>query len=259
MRRIQLPELEDSSIIPDWYRDLMTDCLEKLSYVTKAYQRTCPLLEKLLFRSTSKRIIDFGSGGGGPWLHSLFPLLREKFPSLQLVLTDLFPNKDTEQAIAEANLSGPVTYVKHSVDMTEPQSDLEGVRVMFTSFHHLNSTDAKKCLQNAIDARAPFGIFEVTRRSIGHLLMTFLIPILVLLVTPFIKGKRVQRIIFTYLIPIVPLGCFWDGLVSNFRTYSAAEISALILSLENAEEFIFEQGEFPVLGPLKGSYLIGYL
>jgi len=257
-KRIHLPEIEDFAAVPSWYRNLMTDCLEVLSFHTGAYNKALPLLERLIALSGKRELVDFGSGAGGPWLHTLFPRLQSKFSDLNLTLTDLFPNEDIAEKISRT-AQPQVRYLVSPVDMTDPPPNLKGIRIMFTSFHHLTPEDAKRALQSAVDAREPLGVFEVTGRSVGHLLMTFMIPLLVLLVTPFIPGKRIQRVIFTYLIPIVPLGCFWDGVASNFRTYSITELGGLVASLKNCENYIFEKGEFSALGPIKGVYLIGYL
>ena len=257
-KRIDLPELEDYPFIPSWYRDLMTDCLQELSLRTRAYDSVITQLEKLLNNSKERQIIDFGSGGGGPWIHTLFPRLLMKFPDLKLKLTDLFPNLDAATNIEKAGLTDRVEYISKPVDMTEHLEEIKGTRIMFTCFHHLTHKNARKVLQNVVNAKAAFGIFEVTGRSLKHFLAVLAIPFLVLAVTPFISGKRLQRICFTYLLPIVPLGCLWDGIASNFRTYSAKELQEMLSLLQNSKDYIFELGEFKALGPRMGTYLLGY-
>jgi hypothetical protein len=73
------------------------------------------------------------------------------------------------------------------------------------------------------------GIFEFTERNL--LLWTIpvlLIPLLVVVCTPFIRPFRWQRLFWTYLVPMVPLVAMWDGLVSNLRSYSPTELEELI-------------------------------
>ncbi len=65
----------------------------------------------------------------------------------------------------------------------------------------------------------------------------FLSPIAVLLMTPFIKPFKVDRIIFTYLIPILPLLTLWDGVISVLRTHTVAELKQMIFELKNNERF----------------------
>jgi hypothetical protein len=65
-------------------------------------------------------------------------------------------------------------------------------------------------------------------------------PISVLLVTPFIKPFKFDRIIFTYLIPVFPLITLWDGVVSVLRTYTVQELKQMILELRNNTAFHWE-------------------
>jgi hypothetical protein len=58
-----------------------------------------------------------------------------------------------------------------------------------------------------------------------------------LFTTPFIRPFKIGRIIFTYIIPIVPLVVMWDGVVSSLRTYSVEELKAIVASLNNSETY----------------------
>ena len=63
----------------------------------------------------------------------------------------------------------------------------------------------------------------------------FLIPVLVFLVMPTIRPVSAFQIFFTYLVPVSPLLAFWDGLVSQLRTYSMAEFEELTGGLQSAD------------------------
>ncbi len=79
-----------------------------------------------------------------------------------------------------------------------------------------------------------------------------------LVTTPFIRPFRWGRLIFTYPIPILPLLCLWDGLVSCLRSYSAHELGELVRDLESAN-YSWEVGElrFPRT-PVNIAYLMGW-
>jgi len=258
--RFQLKELEDLRSLPAWYRDLMTDCLKAMSSTADVYANAYPVFERLLSHSPIKRIIDFGSGGTGALLTTLGSKLVRAFPDISFVLTDLYPNKYAALEVEELAFRSkfPALYMSESVDMTNPPAELEGVRVMLTSFHHLKRRDAVKTLQNAVEAQEPIGIFETTGRTFWHFIMVLMVPFLILLLTPTIKGRRLVRFFFTYLIPIVPLGCLWDGMVSNLRTYSESDLKELLEQVENKDNYKFETGTFRAIGPVKGTYLIGF-
>jgi hypothetical protein len=81
-------------------------------------------------------------------------------------------------------------------------------------------------------------------------------PITVLLTTPFIRPFHIGRIIFTYLIPIVPVLILWDGVVSSLRTYSVDEMNELVSNLHNKENFNWEVGRVKS-GPTNILYLLG--
>ena len=81
-------------------------------------------------------------------------------------------------------------------------------------------------------------------------------PITVLLITPFIRPFKFGRILFTYLIPIVPLFILWDGIVSSLRTYSIKEMNGLVKNLNNTENYDWEINKVKS-GPSIILYLLG--
>jgi hypothetical protein len=62
-----------------------------------------------------------------------------------------------------------------------------------------------------------------------------LLPLLVLLLTPKIRPVSWVQIVFTYLLPVLPLLIFWDGLVSQLRTYSVNELEELTRGLQSSD------------------------
>ena len=75
--------------------------------------------------------------------------------------------------------------------------------------------------------------------------------------TPRIRPLTALQVVFTYLIPILPLMIFWDGLVSQFRTYTLGELKAMAESLKSPD-YAWDCGTMQVPGtPLHVPYLIG--
>ena len=96
----------------------------------------------------------------------------------------------------------------------------------------------------------------MTERSFKSLLFICFSPITLWLFTPLIRPFRWSRIIFTYLIPIVPLLTLWDGWVSCLRTYTPEELKEMTLDLT---EFEWDSGQHLEKGmPLPITYLIGF-
>lgn len=253
MGRIHLFEFEDQNWFPSFLRNYGTDFLQFLSNKTEMYKPIVPLLEEVLEKSKTDTIIDLASGGGGG-LIKLNESLKKKIPSLKIVLTDFYPNIIAFEHIK--NQADNFEYEANSIDARDVPPKLKGLRTQFLSFHHFKPDDSKLILQNAVDSKSAIAIFEAQERSFLSILAMLFSPITVLLTTPFIRPFKIGRIIFTYLIPIVPLFVLWDGIVSSLRTYSVAEMKRLIKDLNGTEKYDWKVGKVKS-GPSKLLYLIG--
>lgn len=253
MGRIHLVELEDLSWFPAFLRDYGTDYLQFLSNKTKMYEPVIPVIEKGLAQSGANRIIDLGSGGGGGliWLNEQ---LLENHPDLKITLTDFYPNLPAfEHTKKQAE---NFDFVKTPVDARDVPAELDGLRTQFLSFHHFKPKDAKRILQNAVDSGSSIAIFEAQERSFLSLFAMMFSPITAFLITPFIRPFKLGRLVFTYLIPIVPFFVWWDGMVSSLRTYSVEEMNALVAELNKAESYDWDIARVKS-GPGVILYLLG--
>jgi hypothetical protein len=133
---------------------------------------------------------------------------------------------------------------------------LKGLRTMFTSFHHFPPEDARAILQNAVDAGESIGIFEATKRAPSTIGLIFTGILLLFLHTPRIRPFRWSRLLWTYLIPVIPLVLLFDGVVSCLRTYRPQELREIVEKLTSCE-YQWEIGELAT-GKVPVTYLIGY-
>ena len=253
MSRVHLFEFEDQKWFPDFLRNYMTDFLQFLSNKTGMYNPIVPLIEEALIKSNTTTIIDLGSGGGGG-LKALNESLRNSVPSLKIVLTDFYPNVKAFEYTK--NLTGNMEYVSRSIDARDVPEELKGLRIQFLSLHHFKPSDARLILRNAIDTNSSIAIVEAQERSVASILAMLFSPISVFLVTPFIRPFSWGRLLFTYLIPLVPLFVLWDGVVSSLRTYSIQEMNQLIADVDTEKQFHWKVGKVKS-GPGKVLYLIG--
>lgn len=253
MARIHLFEFEDQKWFPNFLRNYGTDFLQFLSNKTKMYKPIIPIIENGLKKSHTTQIIDLGSGGGGGliWLSEE---LKKDIPELKILLTDYYPNipafEQTKKSVSNFD------FITDSIDARNVPENLKGLRTQFLSLHHFKPDDAKLILQNAIDTGNSIAIFEAQERSLPSIIAMLFSPLSVLFTTPFIKPFKVGRLIFTYLIPIVPLFVLWDGLVSSLRTYSIEEMKALISDLDKKETYEWEIDKIKS-GPGVVLYLLG--
>ena len=87
----------------------------------------------------------------------------------------------------------------------------------------------------------------------------FLIPLAVLMVTPFIRPFRPSRLLWTYLVPVVPFIVLFDGIISCLRTYNPSELEALTAELTSENKYVWQFGEQKAeKSLLPVTFLIGY-
>jgi hypothetical protein len=238
MRRVQFIELHEQAWFPSSARDGLTDALQFGFNLLKVYAPTAPLLQSALDSSGSRSIVDMCSGGGGPWSdlsRRLHPQgLDGNSPGLQIWLTDKYPNLGALQNVS-ADGENQIDFYPGSVDATSVPRELKGLRTMFTSFHHFRPSEARAILQNAVDAGESIGIFEIPRRAVSTVVLTFAFVFMLFVGTPWIRPFRWSRLFWTYLIPIVPLALLFDGVVSCLRTYRPEELREMVGGLTGGE------------------------
>lgn len=254
MRRVHLFELEDQTWFPKTIRDAGTDFLRFVAEVAKPYRAVFPRLRKALIASGSQNILDLCSGGAGP-IVAIQNDLAGSGCEILVTMTDKFPNR-TAFEHARRRSAGKVNFVDAPVDAAAVPPDLIGFRTLFTSLHHFRPEEAKRILQDAVNRSRPIGVFEMTRRSFLPIMAIPVLPVALLASTPFIRPFRWSRLLWTYLIPIVPLFITWDAFVSCLRTYSVKELREMVEGL-NCEGYTWEIG-VDAAWPSHVSYLIGY-
>ncbi|HLV88922.1 MAG TPA: hypothetical protein VKV39_18190 [Candidatus Sulfotelmatobacter sp.] len=263
MRRVHFIELHEQPWFPSSLRDDVTDAVQFGFNLMKAYAPIAPLLQSVIDSTANgtkapQSIVDMCSGGGGPWLHLARKLRSRNGPNsegLQIWLTDKYPNLEAFQNIS-ASSDHHITYYPEAVDAMNVPRGLKGMRTMFTSFHHFCPEDARAILQNAVDAGEGVGIFEVTRRAPSTVGIIFVGILLLFLHTPRIRPFRWSRLLWTYLIPIIPLVLLFDGVVSCLRTYRPQELREIVEKLGSCQ-YSWEIGEL-ASGRAPITYLIGH-
>ncbi len=238
MARLNLFEFNDAPWFPRLLRRYEVDYLETLFRLTGAYEPAvrvlASMLEEINNAGTKTRIVDLGSGGGGP-LPSILPQLREKAGTLDVVLTDLHPQPESWQDLISRDHG--ISYNAAPVDAADPMatlrepSDTPTLYTMFEVFHHFRRPLAKKILVSAVADQRPLAIFDAVSRTPRFILGSIFIPLAVLLMTPRIRPFRWTRLLFTYLIPILPIVIGWDGLVSHLRAWKQEELADLASEL----------------------------
>lgn len=255
MKRRQLIELEDQAWFPRAIRDLATDYLQFVQTRLRFDRAMTPLIARVMREAATTRIVDLCSGGSGPLLLLVQDLAGEGVPAT-VTMTDLFPNVPAFEGIARRS-GGRIGYERAPVDARAVPPGLTGLRTLFNAFHHFTPEDARSVLQAAAAARQPIAIFEISERTWRALIsIALLTPLFVMLATPFMRPFLWKRLLWTYLVPLVPFTCWWDGIVSQLRAYSPEEMRALG---QGTAPMRWETGQVPVVGGQgRLTYLLGF-
>jgi hypothetical protein len=249
-----LMEFHDREWFPPILRNYVTDALQFILNLGRVYGPIVPRLKKAIYAAKPKALVDLCSGGGGPWPW-LQGLLQSASWPVTVCMTDKYPNTLAFESLSRQT-EGQVTFYPDAVNATNPPPELLGFRTIFTSFHHFQPQQALAILQNVVDARQGIGVFEAARRRPLTLLSTLLMFFGGFLTAPFIRPFRFSRLCWTYLIPVIPLVLFFDGVLSCLRAYSKDELLKLV-SKVNADDYVWEIGEESGgLAPI--TYLVGY-
>lgn len=249
MGRIHLFEVHDSGWCPQVLRAYARDYLGAAEDAGKVYDAVLPTLADAVERSGATTIVDLCSGGRGPWL--AWADRKEPITAhYRVVLTDLFP------ASASPAIRDSITLHASPVDARDVPDELTGFRTLFTCFHHFRPNDARAILRAACEKGEGVAVFEATERTPVAVGFMVLSPLMVWLLTPTIRPFRWTRLLWTYLIPVLPLIVLFDGIVSCLRSYRVDELEALAREADPA--YAWNAGRLPIpSSPLYVTYLIG--
>jgi hypothetical protein len=253
---VRLFEIHEQKWFPQFLRDEFVDGLQMILDVTNTYRPIANLLRQRLEQCGAERVLDLCSGAGGPW-----PSLVRDFESCgakppEVLLTDKYPCTKRLDNRASASASR-IHFLAHSVDATQIPEHLDGFRTLFSSFHHLKPDEARGLLQDSVIRGRGIAIFEAPARRAFTLLSLLFIPLAAWLFVPFRHPFRWSRLLWTYLIPVIPFVLFFDGLISCLRSYSPEELREMTKGLATGD-YRWEIGEESGgLLPLRVTYLVG--
>lgn len=253
--RVHLFEFEDQSWFPNVIRSGGTDYLRYLLVATEVYKPCIVLLNETMKQTGENKIVDLCSGGGG-YMEQAYNELKKIATNISITLTDKFPNIEAYEYL-ENKTDHVIKFDDRSIDAANVPIDLKGTRTMFSAIHHFQPEQVKSILRNAADNNAPIAIFDGGDKSIFAILGILIIhPIVFLLFTPFFKPFKFSRLLFTYILPLIPLYTIWDGCVSIMRLYKPKELLRIANSVSSGT-YTWRAGKTKSKFGLHASYLIG--
>jgi SAM-dependent methyltransferase len=232
MKRRHWIEISDEPWCPRSIRNAVTDYCRFVTELSGIYNAVAPLLIDALERTGGRLVLDLGSGAGGPWLR-LQPLLRRMGMDVTVCLSDHNPDVVAFERACRRSRHA-IVYQAELVDATQVPSSLPGFRTMFSAFHHLDPGQARTALADAVVHGEGIAVFEMGgKRSVLMLLAVLPVPVRVLLAVPFIRPFRWSTLLWTYLVPVLPIVLLIDSIVSVLRIYNLEELRALTKGLDS--------------------------
>ena len=226
----------------------MTNLIVLLQKMMGTSQVLANLISEVLKEKQLFTVVDIGSGSGGVMPDVMEHLKKDpELSGINLIMTDLYPNEKIIKKITELQ-NDHISYYPSSVDALHMAKAPAGLKTMVNSFHHMPPKKARKILESAQQNHQAFLIYELGENKLPLLLWWLLLPIslviliiMVLFMTPFVRPMSWQQIVFTYLIPIIPICYAWDGQASLPRIYSLKDMDLLLEGL-NSEQYTWTKG-----------------
>jgi len=246
MKRIQLFEFEDFNWFPDWIRTCMTNLILVLHKMIGTKEVIASLLADIQKKWAFTQIVDMGSGSGGIMPEAVRTLNDQNPDSpTNLLLTDLHPSGQFVDYINNQGIDH-IRYSPAPLDALHLSKAPKGLKTMIASFHHMPPATARQILKSAQDNDEALLIYELSENNIPLIVWWVLLPIsLVLLfimslfMTPFSSPLSFKQILFTYLIPAIPICYAWDGQASLPRTYTFEDVRELLKDIPD-ENYTWE-------------------
>ncbi len=224
MNRRQIPQITNTK----WFPSFLTRCIYEFMtwFVVKvnASKPFIPVIEEGLKHANRIMVIDKKCGAGFETVDHL--------------------------------IDGKIKRVK--VDADNFEATEEGLYLSVNSFHQFTVKEAKEILAQVSKNRQPIVVVEGNNDSLWQVFgMTVIVPLTVILTAPFVKPFRLERLVFTYLIPLLPSVTFLDGFIALFKLYAPKDLDELTASL-NEENYYWRSGKMDNGRGGKIIFLIGH-
>lgn len=202
MRRKQITQLINTKWCPRPVKKLCAEFLSWFVVKVNATKPFIPVVENALIESKINNIInlEFDLGAG---IETVKPFLNQHLAIISIPLSEI----NTQQQ--------------------------RGMYLFVNSFHQLSTISAKKTLAEIAKSRNPVVVVEGNNDSLWQLVgMTIFLPVTVILSAPFVKPFRWSRILFTYIIPVLPVIMVIDGCIGLLKLYNPKDLNELTSSIK---------------------------
>ena len=220
---LYLFEFCDQTWVPSGARECLFEIMDWCNSGARSFNRdVADTALRLAEELGTDTIVELGAGRA-PVTSFLAEDSRAK--EYTLVPCDLFPNESVYRDL-ETRYEGQVKPIYEPVDITVRHEALaDKVLVMAGMMHHVPFSLRSSVLSALSATNARNVIFEPLRRTWISMFFTLfaIFPAIALPAGYFRAPGQLRRVLWCWLIPIVPMMFLWDGLTSCLRQWSAAE------------------------------------
>ena len=226
MKRKHLPQISNQ----DWYPKLLKTCMYEFLtwFVSKVHAAKpfMPIIEEGLAHTSTHKIINIDQEIGAG-IETIIPYL-------------------------------PKTIEVKKIPLQQFNSKEKGLYTCINSFHLLKPNVAKKLISDIANSNQPVTVLEGNNNSLWQLFgMLIFVPLSVILSAPFVKPFRIERLVFTYLIPILPIVTSIDGIIALFKLYAPKDLNKLVSEIK-VPNYTWRSGKLDNGRGGKIIYLIGF-
>ncbi|HOZ39646.1 MAG TPA: class I SAM-dependent methyltransferase [Flavobacteriales bacterium] len=210
-------ELEDLPGFPPLLRRLQVEYIGWLVERFGVYRPMVPFITEALQLARADHLTDLGSGQGGP---IRFLARQGSLAHVHFMLTDRFPTASKDLPVNVEWYGPPVDALGTDIPGTGPLT-------LFNTFHHFTHTQQEQLIRN--NRGRGVLIHEVLQPDL--LVFTkilFTTTVGQLLLAPFVRPFRWERLFFTYVLPVNLFTITWDGLVSVLRADRPSRLLARV-------------------------------
>ena len=228
MKRYTGKELHEMAFFPALWRDQLTDFLSFFSIYSGIYSKSLVRIQNILDQKDMPEIYTDLCAGGGIYDWRFVRKLRKKTGrDLKVRLTDLYPSGRWK--LAENLWKDSVIPVEEPLSAVDAIEKWQGLYVMFSGLHHFSPEELKEMIRSAVRNGRTLAFFDYSQRIWllrEFFLMIFSVPFMIL-TAPFVWPFSWKRLLFTWIIPVLPILLFIDGWLSRLRAYRTDELQKI--------------------------------
>ena len=226
MKRKQVFQFSNQKWYPSFLKRDMYEFMSWFVGKVNAAKPFLPVLEEVIGHTQTKAIINIDSKIGAG-IETVMPLLPE---STEVI----------------------------NVELERFSTHNKGMYTFINSFHQLDEKKATYYLTRIADSGNSVAVLEGNNDSLWQVVgMTIFVPLTVILSAPFVQPFRITRLIFTYLIPILPVVTMLDGFLALFKLYNPNDLNELVSNIP-VKSYVWKSGKADNGRGGKIIYLMGY-